>query len=214
MTAISWIFGAIGLPAALALGVAVIFFSSVIPSISKWIWIAVLVALGAWGAAGHAQASIEARRAAKAAEQRDEVAEALKAKTNEFGEYVAQVGAAAAAEQQARQAREGAYRDRNQTLDHAAADRAAADRADAQRLLGGAVKLAARAAEDRRAIEAAAAAGNGAANTARARVYADLFESCRQDYAEMAGAAHRARGRGLECEARYDSARQMTGSGP
>lgn len=198
MNALSWITGWGGLLAVakkavyLAAGVAVL-------------------GLALWGWNGYRQAdSVRAELDKTKTELTRLVAERNRIK-GEFGAYVAQVGANAASEEQARKAREGEYRAQLQKIDLAAADRAAADRAAAQRLRSAAVRLAAQAAEDRRAIDAAAAAGDSQAVAERARVYADVFSSCRSEYGALAEAADRARSAGLQCQARYASGERVTG---
>lgn len=60
MGALSWL---LGVPAwLLGIGLVLVAAFALVPSISKWLWIAALALVAAWGLAGHGQARIEAAR--------------------------------------------------------------------------------------------------------------------------------------------------------
>lgn len=207
----TWLLGLIGwggaavVAAVLILGVAIA---------KKWLYIAAAVgavALALWGWNGYRMAN--ANLAKLTAEQK-----AHRQTTAAFKLYQQQTEDNATAEKLARQQREDAHRDREDQITRDAAARvksaqagAVAVRADAQRMREQAVKLAASAAQDRRAVEGVAAASQRAAGEGRTALLADLLGSCAVEVAELAVVADRARNAGLECEARHDSAVVLTG---
>ena len=208
----SWLFAILGwggvaaIAAILVLGVVVA---------KKWLYIAAAVAavaLALWGWNGYRSA------AANQAKYDDEVT-AHQVTQGNFKAYQAQVEANANAEKLARQQREEAYDDRQAKIKTDADKRvkaaqagAAAVRAESQRLRDQAVKLAAGAAQDRRAVEAVTASGQRAAGEGRAAVLADVLGRCAVEISELAIVADRARVAGMECEARYDSGVVLTGT--
>ena len=65
MTILSWLFGAPGW--LLAGGLILVAVFGLVPSISKWLWVACIVAVGAWGAAGYGKTALQARPRARPA---------------------------------------------------------------------------------------------------------------------------------------------------
>ena len=67
MSILSWLFGAPGW--LLAGGLILVAVFGLVPSISKWLWVACIVAVGAWGAVGYGKAARQARHTHEAGDK-------------------------------------------------------------------------------------------------------------------------------------------------
>ena len=76
MSILSWLFGAPGW--LLAGGLILVAVFGLVPSISKWLWVACIVAVGAWGAAGYGKAALQAHRTHEAGDKLLQAEQALR----------------------------------------------------------------------------------------------------------------------------------------
>ena len=76
MSILSWLFGAPGW--LLAAGLILVAVFGLVPAISKWLWVACIVAVGAWGAAGYGKAALQARYTREAGDKLLQAEQALR----------------------------------------------------------------------------------------------------------------------------------------
>lgn len=211
MSILSWLFGLVGWLGVAGAVLAVVLVLGFARSVGTYVWLALIAAVAAWGIWGQYRAvDLAHQLAAKTTD--------LETCVREFDTYQERVKETAKREHDARQQIEGAYRERESNTDKsdlraakAAESRAVALRDDAARLRQQAVKLAAGAAQDRRAGEAATTAAEREADR-RAGVLADVLGSCGDAAARLAEIADDSKARGRSCEQRHDNAVAATGA--